>query len=190
MRFLVLTYCQFESNELQRLLANVQNLEHVSLRFVQWEGSINFGKSLLSLGFFPEREFSGCYSIQNCSKLWQVSTRFNENNCAAADFLNKCSKLESIHRIKFEAIREERVYEMNDFLSSSLNKWEERKEHKLDIVMNEDEYNQYSVIKEIIGVEEENILSWEDVHFEDCPLWSDESKEFIHMTNKRKLLLR
>merc|ERR1712048_544443 len=189
LRFLVLTYCQFENDELQRLLANTQNLEHASLRFVQWEGSIDFGTSLLSLGYFPEREFTGCYSIRKCSKLWQVSTRFNENNQAAADFLNKCSKLESIHRIKFETIKKDRRNEMTEFLASSMNEWEER-QHNLQIVMTAEDSTAYPIIQRIIGVRDEDVLHWNQVRFEECPLWSEESKEFIHMTNKRKLLLR
>ena len=186
---MVLTYCQFENDELQRLLANTVNVEHASLRFVQWEGCIEFGKSLLSLGYFPDSGFNGCYSIRKCSKLWQVSTRFNENDDAAADFLNKCSKLESIQRVKFEVIKKERMDEMNQFLST-LNKWEERENNDLQIVINDDDFVHYPIVQEILGVRGENVLNWEQVHFGDCPLWSDESKEFIHMTNKRKLLLR
>lgn len=188
LRFLVLTYCEFENDELQRLMANTVNVEHVSLRFVKWEGSLDFGASVLSLGYFPERGFTGCYSIRKCLRLWQVSTRFNENEEAAADFLNKCSRLDSVRRVKFEMIKRERVEQMNTFLSSSMSEWDSQND--LQMVINIDDLKQYPIIQRIIGVRDENVLNWEQVRFEECPFWSEESKDFIHMTNKRKLLLR
>lgn len=190
MRFMVLSCGDFHGNEFQELCKNTPNMEHISLRFVKWEGTVNFQSSLLSFGWFPDHEQTGILSLENCNKLWQISTRLHENVESSAYFLNLCSKLSNIHRVKFEYIkREEYSQSAVDF--NLIRKWEERAGDKsLNIAINKDELNYFPIIKEIFPVPNQNFIDPENIRFEDCPLWSDESKDFIHMTNKRKLLLR
>eukprot|EP01084_Bolivina_argentea_P213065 362010_1 len=189
LRFLVLSCCNFTNDELQILLQNTNNVEHLSLRYVQWDGVISFPKSLLSLGYFPDRHFKGYYSFKLCTKLWQISTRLNENEEASIEFLNCCSKIQSIQRVKFEFIRKEQYSERNVALGA-LEKWKERDNDELTVAISDEDLDHYPILKEIISIPSSNFLSLESVKFEDCPLWSDESFDFIHMTNKRKLLLR
>eukprot|EP01084_Bolivina_argentea_P231726 390692_1 len=189
LRFLVLSCCDFANDELQTLLENTKSLEHLSLRYVRWEGTIYLPQSLLSLGYFPDRHFTGYYSMKLCVNLWQVSTRLNENANRAIEFLNYCSMVDSIKRVKFEFIRKEQ-YADGPVDLDCLEKWENRDNDGLTVAIEEQEFENYPILREIFPIPKENFVSLQDVKFEDCPLWSDESRDFIHMTNKRKLLLR
>ena len=186
----MLSCCEFQEHELQTLLNNTQNVEHLSLRYVKWEGTVYFPQSLLSLGYFPDRQFEGFYDFKYCDKIWQISTRFNENENESANFLNECSKLSSIHRVKFEFIRTQQFAERDvDF--RRIRKWEERANYEtFTVAIAEEDFDHYQIIQEIFPIPKNNFLKLDQVKFEDCPFWSEESMDFIHMTNKRKLLLR
>ena len=190
LRFVVLSCCEFQEHELQILLNNTQKVEHLSLRYVKWEGTIYFPESLLSLGYFPDRQFEGFYDFKYCDKIWQISTRLNENESESANFLNECSKLSTIHRVKFEFIRRQQFAERDvDF--HAIRKWEDRaNSDKFTVAICREDFEHYPIIKEIFPISKTNFLTLEQAKFEDCPFWSEESLDFIHMTNKRKLLLR
>ena len=190
-RFLVLSCCEFQENQLQTLLQNTPNIEHLSLRYCRWEGTIIYPKSLLSLGYFPDRQFEAFYDLRNCDKLWQISTRFNEREEESFKFINTCRELPSIHRVKFEYIRREQ-YAERDIDFRNLHKWEYQCSNNegFTVAVDDQDLNHYPLIKEIFPISDDMFLGLDQVKFDDCPLWSEESQDFIHMTNKRKLLLR
>ena len=172
------------------LLAACPNLEHLSMRYVQWEGTIQFPPSLLSLGYFPDKEDSGYYSLGQCQRLWQVSTRLNENVEEAVQFLNRCSTMESIKRVKFEFIRKPNFGD-ETVQMDGIHPWETREDDEtFTLAVGEDDLETFPILKEIFPLKEERFMNIEAVRFEDCPFWSEASMEFIHMTTKRKLLLR
>eukprot|EP00485_Elphidium_margaritaceum_P023518 CAMPEP_0202712262 /NCGR_PEP_ID=MMETSP1385-20130828/36151_1 /ASSEMBLY_ACC=CAM_ASM_000861 /TAXON_ID=933848 /ORGANISM="Elphidium margaritaceum" /LENGTH=526 /DNA_ID=CAMNT_0049372233 /DNA_START=51 /DNA_END=1631 /DNA_ORIENTATION=+ len=190
LRFLVLSCCEFGENELQMLLGNVPHIEHLSLRYIRWEGMLQFPPSLLSLGFFPERSFVADYSLRLCTKLWQITTRFNENDEMSIAFVNACRALSSIQRVKFEHIRHQQ-YSEPDVNFESLQCWKHKKnDATFTVAMVEEECDNYPILKEIFPIPVQNFINLAHTRFQDCPLWSEESMEFIHMTDKRKLLLR
>ena len=191
LRFLVLSCCSFSDNELQMLLEACPNLEHLSMRYVQWEGTIHFPGSLLSLGYFPDKEDSGYYSLDRCTRLWQISTRMNENEDAAIEFVNRCSSYDTIQRVKFELIRKPNFSDPAVNMEA-LHQWKRDgdRDSEFTVAVSEEDLELYSELKDVFPVKDEQFVDIENVRFEDCPLWSDESKDFIRMTSKRKLLLR
>jgi len=190
LRFLVLSCCEFEGDEMAVLLDAVSNVEHLSLRYTSWEGSVAMPPSLRSLGFFPQKEFQGRYNLTRCSKLWQISTRLNENDAASVCFLNECSKLSSIKRVKFEFIRRPQFTETPLNLSGLL-RWDRRKDADFELAVWEDDLEEYPLLRKIFAVHSNRCLvNAEKVHFQDCPFWSERSKEFITMAKHRKLLVR
>jgi len=190
LRFLVLSCCSFCDDELQTLLSACPNLEHLSMRYVQWEGTIHFPPSLLSLGYFPDKEDTGYYSLDRCQRLWQVSTRINENEAEAVKFLNRCNSIGTVQRVKFEFIRKPNFSDPVVTMDG-LHSWETRAQDEgFTVAVGEEDVETFPILKEVFPVKDEQFVDVEAVRFEDCPLWSEESMEFIHMTSKRKLLLR
>jgi len=189
LRFLVLSCCSFSDNELQILLESCPNLEHLSMRYVKWEGTIQFPPSLLSLGYFPDKDDSGCYSLDRCTRLWQISTRINENEVEAVQFLNRCAKMDTIRRVKFEFIRKPNFSDPAVNMEA-IDSWDREDDDRFTVAVGEDDVETFPILKDLFPVKDEKFVDIEAVRFEDCPLWSDESMEFIHMTSKRKLLLR
>lgn len=190
LRFLVLSCCEFEDDEMAVLLAACRNVEHLSLRYTSWEGCVSMPPSLRSLGFFPQKEFRGRFVLSRCHQLWQISTRLNENDEASVQFLNKCSKLPSIKRVKFEFIRRPQFTETPLNLAGLL-RWDRRKDEDFELALWDDDLEEYPLLRKIFAVHSKrSIVNTDKVHFQDCPFWSERSKEFITMAKHRKLLVR
>lgn len=190
LRFLVLSCCEFEGDEMAVLIDACRNVEHLSLRYTSWEGTVSMPSSLRSLGFFPQKQFQGQYNLMRCSKLWQISTRLNENDTASVDFLNACSKLPSIKRVKFEFIRRAQFTEAPLNLMRLL-RWDRRKDEDFEVALYDDDLEDYPLLRKIFKVHKKrSLVIAEKMHFQDCPFWSERSKEFITMAKQRKLLVR
>jgi hypothetical protein len=189
LRFLVLSLCDFGDEGLQTLLKNTKSVEHISLRYCQWEGTISFPSSLLSLSYFPSEDITSYYSLKCCTKLWQISVCLEKNDKEAIEFLNQCSTNPHIKQVRLKIIPSQ-FSETRYMNLKQMKKWEEREDHDFTVVINKEDLAFYPIITEKIPVSLENIFSLKSVKFEDCPFWSDESLSFIHIANRRKLLLR
>ena len=144
------------------------------MRYVQWEGTIQFPASLLSLGYFPDKEESGCYSLDRCNRLWQISTRLNENEQEAVQFLNRCSTMSTIKRVKFEFIRKPNFSDPSVQMDG-MHTWEREDDTKFTVAVEHDDLELFPDLKELFPVKEEQFVEIDTILFDDCPFWSDES---------------
>jgi len=190
LRFLVLSGCELLGDEMAVLLSACRNVEHLSLRYTSWEGSVVMPSSLRSLAFFPQKHFHGGYDVMGCSQLWQICTRLNEDDAATVQFLNACSKVPSIKRVRFEFIRRPQFTE-EPLRLSALQQWDRANDADFELAVCEEDLEEYPQLRKAFAVQSErNIVGEDRVHFADCPFWSERSKEFITMAKNRKLLVR
>mmetsp|Transcript_39967 Transcript_39967/g.49365 ORF Transcript_39967/g.49365 Transcript_39967/m.49365 type:complete len:569 (-) Transcript_39967:50-1756(-) len=191
LRFLVLSCCEFKNNELQELVYNCKYIEHLSLRYCQWNGIITFPSSLVSLGWFPCEEYVGRYNVSKLNNLWQFHTRLHENSNETINMLNKLYTNINIKRVKFEIIKDHNESQpWLDIINwDNIKPWLKRKNMYIIITKN-DLKNNPNVRNIFPFVKLSNYINIDETDFGDCPMWSNQANEFIEMTRNRKLLLR
>ena len=101
--------------------------------------------------------------------------------------LNEIKKLPSIKCVKFEYFRQHQPW-LCDIELRSATTWQARND--LTIVIDTMDLQKHPQIKRIFPLADEQFIPKDKIDFRDCTNWTNDAKQFIHMTNKRKLLLR
>lgn len=190
LRFLVLAQCSFDDGQLQTLVDSVRHLEHLSLRYVTWRGTLVMPSTLLSIGFFPQSSpLPYSYSLRECGALFQIQTRLSENCPAALAFLDAAEAVSaSIQRVSFEFVRPTQQWLPALDLESAV-PWLHCQPH-LCVFIGADELAAHPALRSVFPTVDSAHFRVSAFDFDDCPHWSDEARDFIRMTKDRKLLLR